>query len=134
MPNELVWPRAEEISQLNQLIVEETGEPFSLLKPDQLESACARPYNLWTYGHEERMAWLATSLILGIATNHPFEQGNKRTGYAGGLVFCLNNGFLVEGTDSEEFGDYIISAVTGEISEDEFAYSLDDYLVENLNF
>ena len=134
MQNELVWPLAEELIQLNQYIVEDTDEPHSVLKPNELESACMRPYNLWHYDQEERIAFLGTSLILGVATNHPFEQGNKRTGFAAGLIFFENNGFVLEGADSDEFGPLVVSAVIGEISDEEFAYSLNEYLVEQLNF
>jgi len=114
LPSEPIWPLADELIELNQSIVEDSGEPFSLLMPGQLESACGRPYNLWAYEHEWRISYLATSLIVGVARNHPFVQGNKRTAFVGALGFFQNNGQYLDHPDTEDFGPTLEAVIRGE--------------------
>tara|TARA_R110000851_G_scaffold264646_1_gene417229 strand:- start:536 stop:937 length:402 start_codon:yes stop_codon:yes gene_type:complete len=132
LQNEPVWPLADELIELNQAIVEETGEPFALLKPNELESACARPHNLWSYQGEWRVAYLATSLIVGVARSHPFEQGNKRTAFVGALAFFQNNGHYLDHPDTEDFGPTLEGIIDKSIHESVLAEELDEYLVETL--
>lgn len=55
------------------------------------ESALARPQNLALYGSPD-LAELAASYGCGIARNHPFIDGNKRTAYVAVELFLLLNG------------------------------------------
>ena len=52
-----------------------TSEPFQLREAGLLESAMASPINHWHYG-ERSVAKLAGLLLLAIARDHPFAQGN----------------------------------------------------------
>lgn len=56
-----------------------------------LESALARPINKYAYG-ETDLAALAAAYAFGIARNHPFVDGNKRSAFASILVFLGLNG------------------------------------------
>jgi len=132
LQNDILWPDAQEIVWLNRLIVGDTGEPHALLNEPGLESACARPQNLFAYEDEGRIAYLATALIIGIGRNHPFEQGNKRTGLAAGILFIQNNGWILDHPDSDDFGPLIESVIIGEIHESVLAEEIDDYLIEEL--
>jgi prophage maintenance system killer protein len=87
----------------------ETGEPI-------LDSACARPKHAWHYS-EDDWAVLAVSLMLGIARNHPFDQGNKRTGFAASAIFLNLNGLDLKTIDSEGFAEIIIAAVERRITD-----------------
>ncbi len=60
-----------------------------------LESALARPRNKFTYG-ETNIAALAAAYGFGIARNHPFVDGNKRTALAAMIVFLALNKFDLE--------------------------------------
>jgi death on curing protein len=81
-----------------------------------LESAVARPRNHWTYGETDTVI-LAVALLLGIARNHPFEQGNKRTAYTAADSFLYLNGYELNVPDGEELADLIISVITGDAGE-----------------
>jgi death on curing protein len=79
-----------------------------------LESAIARPFQ--TFGGEdlypspyEKAAALGESLII----NHPFIDGNKRTGMLGMATFLLENGIRIE-TNENELYEMIIRISTGE--------------------
>lgn len=56
-----------------------------------LESALARPVNRWTYGEDDPAA-LAAAYAFGIARNHPFVDGNKRTAWVIARLFLALNG------------------------------------------
>ena len=133
MPSEPFWLSRDDLIDLNRLIVEGTGEPFAVIKPNELESACARPRNLWAYG-EKRLAHLATALITGVSRNHPFAQGNKRTAFASALIFFQNNGWYLDMPDGDAFGLMVEELILGRLSEEEFANEIDQYLVDMLHF
>lgn len=55
-----------------------------------LESALARPINQWTYG-EDDPCQIAAAYAFGIVRNHPFVDGNKRTGWVLARLFLAFN-------------------------------------------
>ena len=67
------------------------GGPEGIRDRGALESALARPVNRWHYGCRD-FAELAAAYAFGIAPNHPFVDGNKRTAFAVLLVFLRLNG------------------------------------------
>lgn len=116
MQNEPRWVSVEELIEFNRLAVQETGEPFCVFDHGMLESAWAKPQNHWHYG-EQDIVTLAVHLLLGIARDHPFEQGNKRTSFAAADAFMFLNGYQLNTPDVDELADLIIQAITGEIDE-----------------
>jgi death-on-curing protein len=57
-----------------------------------LESALARPLNAHAYNGVEDIAALAAAYAFGIVRNHPFVDGNKRSGFLAAVVFLEING------------------------------------------
>ena len=57
-----------------------------------LQSALARPRQLAAYGDAAGKIALAAALTFGIVKNHPFVDGNKRTGFVAGILFLELNG------------------------------------------
>jgi death on curing protein len=84
-----------------------------------LESAMARPQNLATYG-EPDVAALAAAYGFGIARNHPFIDGNKRTAAVVAETFLALNGYGLLASDAELVVAFLALAA-GELSEDELA-------------
>ena len=84
-----------------------------------LDSAMARAQNLAAYG-EPDAAELAAAYAYGIARNHPFIEGNKRTAAVISETFLVINGFLLETSDAELVVAFLALAA-GELSEDELA-------------
>lgn len=119
MASEPDWLTAEDLERLNQLIVHDSGEPFGVLKPHELASAPMRPRQLWHYDKVEDVAVLAVRLMLSVAWAHPFEQGNKRTGFIAATIFLDANGWLLDIPDFEDIADLIIAAVEEPSLEDE---------------
>jgi death-on-curing protein len=67
---------------------------------NMLESALARPQQLFHYG-KPKMADLAAAYAVGIVKNHPFLDGNKRTGFMLGAGFLERNGLEFHATEAE---------------------------------
>jgi death on curing protein len=82
-----------------------------------LESAMARPRNLAQYG-ELDIAELAASYAFGIARNHPFVDGNKRTAAVVSETFLVLNGGSLLASDAELVVAFVALAA-GELSEEE---------------
>ena len=57
-----------------------------------LESALARPKQLFAYGDSPGLVEMAAAYTAGIVQNHPFIDGNKRTGFVVGVLFLETNG------------------------------------------
>ena len=85
-----------------------------------LESALARPRNLFHYELDAGMPELAAALGTGIILNHPFVDGNKRTGLLAIRAFLLMNGWIFEPPQAEEVS-FILGLAAGEIEEAELA-------------
>ena len=84
-----------------------------------LESAMARPQNLAAYGGPDAAA-LAAAYAFGIARNHPFVDGNKRTAVVVSETFLILNGFRLDATDAELVVAFLALAA-GDLSEEEMA-------------
>jgi death-on-curing protein len=90
-----------------------------------LESALARPRNAWGYGVTDLCA-LAAALGHGIARNHPFVDGNKRTAFVAVETFLILNGVELTAGDA----DCVVAMLdlaASEMSEEEFAGWLRDH-------
>ena len=84
-----------------------------------LESSLARPINKFAYG-ETGLAALAATYGFGIARNHAFVDGNKRTALASMIVFLGLNGRDIDATQ-EAATAIILSLAAGEITEEALA-------------
>ena len=73
----------------------EHGGPTGVRDQSMLESALARPLNQWTYGEDDLCA-LAAAYAYGIARNHPFTDGNKRTAWVFARLFLMLTGKLTK--------------------------------------
>ena len=117
MGSEPCWPDPEAIVRLNAILVGDTNEPHLLARPDLLASACERAANRWRYDGETDIASLAATVLLAVAGNHPFLQGNKRTGFAAANLFLEANGYALAVEDSVDFARLIINVLEGKASE-----------------
>ncbi len=84
-----------------------------------LESALARPVNRWSYG-EDDICSLAASYAFGIARNHPFADGNKRTAWVAARLFLDLNDCRLS-FDANEAIDIMLKLAAGELGEAELA-------------
>lgn len=96
-----------------------------------LESALARPQQLFAYGDPAPdLAELAASLAFGLARNHPFVDGNKRTAAAACETFLELNQTTLAADDLELYPLYLALA-EGKLSEKDFAAWLRTHIQSN---
>jgi death-on-curing protein len=89
-----------------------------------LESALARQVNKFAYG-EANLAALAAAYGFGVARNHPFVDGNKRTAFASIIVFLGLNGIDFD-VAPEAATAIVLGVAAGEIKEDGLARWIGD--------
>lgn len=99
--------------------IAEHGGGEGLRDTGSLDSAMARPMNLVAYGRPDA-ADLAAAYAYGIARNHPFVDGNKRTAAVVSETFLMLNGYELIATDPEVVVAFLALAA-GELSEAEVA-------------
>jgi death-on-curing protein len=119
--NEPVWIRQEAVLTMHEEALMFHGGLEGVRDQGLLESALARPKNLFAYSEQGlSLARLAASYAKGIVANHPFADGNKRTGFLVSLTFLKLNGIEVTATKEDKVLTFWALAA-GEISEEQLA-------------
>ena len=96
----------------------EHGGSSGVRDDNLLESALARPQQLYSYG--DPPPDLAASLAYGLARNHPFVDGNKRTAYVVCRTFlALNDAELIASLEEKYLT--ILALAEGKLKVEEFA-------------
>ena len=119
MAQDWIWVALEvaQAAHLEQLA--EHGGGTGVRDARLLDSAMARPQNLLAYGSPDA-ADLAAAYAYGIARNHPFVDGNKRTAAVVSETFLVLNGYELAANDAELVVAFLALAA-GELSEEELA-------------
>jgi death-on-curing protein len=106
----------------------EHGGGVGLREQGGLESALARPINKWNYG-EADIAALAAAYAFGIARNHPFVDGNKRTAWVLARLFIALNGRHLRFAAADAI-ETMLALAAGQLSEVEMADWFPERLAE----
>jgi death-on-curing protein len=113
------WLTVEECLALHEMMLSHYGGSPGLRDANLLESALAKPKQLFAYG-KPTMAELAASYIFGVVKNHPFIDGNKRTGFMLGAGFLERNGHPFNAGEADA-ALQILALAAGELTEAELA-------------
>lgn len=105
----------------------EHGGLAGLKDENALEAALARPYHKMAYG-EPDLFELAAAYLYGIVRNHPYSDGNKRTGFLAAFTFLYLNGYEVE-AEQATIVAFVLSVAAGEIDEEGATRFLADHSV-----
>lgn len=117
--SEPVWLTPEIVIAIHEMQLAEHGGPAGIRDMGMLESALGRPQNKFASG-EIDLVVLAAAYGFGVARNHPFIDGNKRTSLLVIYTFLGINDvdFIVP---EAEFATIILDLAAGEVSEDSLA-------------
>ncbi|MBV8473677.1 MAG: type II toxin-antitoxin system death-on-curing family toxin, partial [Hyphomicrobiales bacterium] len=85
-----------------------------------LESALSRPQNRWVYGERTGIVELAAAYTAGVIGNHPFIDGNKRTGFVVGVLFLELNGYEFFASE-EDAVEAVLALAAGVMNEEGYA-------------
>jgi death-on-curing protein len=117
--NEPEWLGLAEVLRIHARQLAVFGGPSGLRDQGALESALGRPQHRWAYEQPD-MAELGAAYAFGIARNHPFIDGNKRTAFVSARVFLGLNGINLQAAQ-EDVVATILALAAGELSEVELA-------------
>lgn len=119
-----------EVLETYQRIMQQTGGLVAIRDFGALESALAQPY--MTFGGKElypSLAEKAAALGFSLIQNHPFADGNKRTGHATMAMFLAINGYKINASIDEQT-EIILSVAAGKLSRQEFTDWLSNHVQE----
>lgn len=113
------WLTNEMIVAIHEAQLIEHGGASGIRDVGMLESALERPRNKWAYENAD-LAPLAAAYGYGVAKNHPFVDGNKRSTLMAIFTFLGLNGIDFDVPEAE-FATIILALAAGEVSEDSLA-------------
>lgn len=120
------WLDLDLILEIHGLILRRYGGAPGLRDLGLLQSALARPLQLHKFDSSADLHSLAASYANGIVRNHPFVDGNKRTGFLSAYTFLRFNGWYLTATEPDAVRSMLgLAAAT--LTEEEFSDWLRDH-------
>ena len=119
-----------EVEEIHKKLIEEFGGAHGIRDISNLESALARPFQ--TFEKKElhpNPINKAAALIESILINHPFIDGNKRTGYVLMRIFLINNGLDINASQEDKY-NFVIDIASGEMKFEKIVKWLSKYTEE----
>ena len=121
------WIELSVVLAVHEQQISEHGGLLGIRDLGTIESALARPQNLMLYNDPDIFD-LAAAYGFGLARNHGFIDGNKRTAFVVYRLFLLRNGLTLSASKTERYLS-MLQLAAGELSEDEFAKWLSENTV-----
>ena len=121
--NEPIWLDSQDLYVLHNQLLARFGGLEGIRDEGLLESALYRPVQKFQYEPNSTLPELAASYSYGIARNHPFFDGNKRSALLAAIVFLGINGMKLQATEEEAVLETLALAA-GERTEEEYAFWL----------
>ena len=118
--DEPIWVDKPEVLVAHSRQLAEHGGSDSIRDETLLESALAKPRNVFAYTDAPNLPMLAASYAFGIAKNHPFVDGNKRTALVVSEGFLRFNGLKIVAPPEEKYLTFLHLAA-GSLSEEDLA-------------
>lgn len=106
----------QEALEIHTILIERFGGANGIRDKELLDSALNRPYQTFD-GHELYPTPIekAAAILESIVKNHPFTDGNKRTGYVLARLLLMNNQLDID-TDEDQKYQFVISISIGELN------------------
>lgn len=124
---EPIWMEVQDAVVTHDIELAIHGGATGIRDLGMLESALARPKNIWTYADSApRQQSLAAAYAFGISSNHPFVDGNKRAAFVVSFAFLDVNGLEVTANQEDAYLT-ILALAAGKLSEDALAEWFERY-------
>lgn len=117
---ELHWVDRRALVLLHRESLAEHGGHAGVHDEGLLDSALARPRQIFSYGAKPDLARLAAAYGAGLVRNRPFADGNKRTAFLAVGLFLGLNGFRLV-ADQADAARTVLALAAGEMREEDFA-------------
>jgi len=115
-----VWVDERDALVLHNRLLALHGGAGGLRDGGLLQSALARPQQLYAYAQAADTIDLATAYTSGIVRNHPFLDGNKRTGFIVGILFLELNGYRFVASE-EDAAQAVLKLADGTLDEADYS-------------
>lgn len=122
-----IWVADSVVYAIHEEQLAEHGGIAGVRDEGLLSSALARPQNSAAYGENPDAAALAAAYAFGIARNHPFLDGNKRTAFVVMELFLNLNGMNLNASDADCIST-MLSLAAGDLSEKALAIWLRQHI------
>jgi death on curing protein len=116
--NEPIWVSKKAVLAMHAAQLAEHGGSEGIRDETLLDSALAKPLNVFAYANQPDIFRLAASYAFGIARNHAFVDGNKRTALVVSLTFLDRNGWDIVASKQDLYFTFLHLA-DGSLTEDE---------------
>ena len=98
---ELLWLEERDALALHDRLLALHGGAAGVRDSALLQSALARPQQIQAYAGAPNLLDWAAAYTAGIVRNHPFIDGNKRTGFVVGILFLELNGYRFTASEAD---------------------------------
>jgi len=113
---EPVWIDERDALALHDRLLALHGGAVGLRDDGLLKSALARPQQHFADAESPDMVDMAAAYTWGIVRNHPFVDGNKRTGFVVGVLFLELNGYRFNASE-EDAAQMVLELASGNLDE-----------------
>ena len=114
-----VWIEERDALVLHSRLLALHGGAGGLRDRGLLQSALARPQQQYAYAEASDIIDMATAYTAGIVRNHPFLDGNKRTGFVVGILFLELNGYRFVASE-EDAAQAVLKLADGTLDEADY--------------
>ena len=111
-----LWIEERDVLVLHDRLLALHGGAAGLRDRNLLQSALARPQQYFAYSESPDMIGMAAVYTAGIVRNHPFVDGNKRTGFVVGILFLELNGYRFAASE-QEAAQAVLGLASGDLDE-----------------
>jgi death-on-curing protein len=116
---EPIWMNRQDCLAIHEMMLAQHGGLDGIRDEGLMESALAKPRNIFAY-RSPGLSVLAASYAAGIIHNHPFLDGNKRTGFLIAATFLEVNGLFFKASE-ESVVERTFAFAAGELKETDYA-------------
>jgi death on curing protein len=113
---EPVWIDERDALVLHDRLLALHGGAAGLRDDGLLKSALARPQQHFVYAESPDIVDMAAAYTWGVVRNHPFVDGNKRTGFVVGVLFLELNGYRFNASE-EDAAQMVLELASGNLDE-----------------
>ena len=117
---EPLWIEEQDALALHDRLLALHGGPAGVRDAALLQSALARPQQVAAYAQTPGIIDMAAAYTAGIVRNHPFIDGNKRTGFVVGVLFLELNGYRFTASE-EDAAQAVLGLAAGTLDEQGYA-------------
>lgn len=131
-PKEPTWVRLDAVLAIHRRQLSEHGGLDGVRDQGMLESALGRPANKYNYeSPKPSLAQLAAGYAYGLAKNHPFVDGNKRTAFVVCELFLRLNKHGIAAPAEDKYTSFL-SLADGALAEEDLARWIEEHLISRI--